>query len=389
MVNKLTAAALRKLLPNKKISDGGGLYVFTDHKGAGSWRFLFTFKGKRCRMSLGRLRDVTLVEARDLASDARRLVRGGTNPILARKEEKIVIPTFGKVSDELLASKASEWRSNIHQKQWERSLNVHASALRSMPVNQVDTAHILSVLKPIWREMPETATRLRQRIEAVLNAAKAQGYRSGENPAAWRGHLSHLLPKKQRVAQKHYAAMDYRLLPDFMTRLRQEETSASYALQFTIFTAARSGEVYWATWEEINFDEEIWTIPAERMKSGRAHRVPLSTACSKILNLMPRLNSNSYLFPGIGQGKPLSHVAMAKVLARLGESGVTPHGFRSSFRDWCGNETSYPREVAEAALAHVVGDAAEQAYRRSDALSKRRSLMEDWATYCLSAETLA
>lgn len=385
MVNKFTVAGLRKLPPNKKLADGGGLYVFTDNKASGHWRYLFTFKGRRCRMSLGSLRDVTLAEARELAADARRLVRSGVNPIEARRIEKRGCPTFGKVSDELLASKTSEWRNKKHREQWERSLNVMASPLRDMPVHEIDTSHILAVLKPMWVEKQETASRLRQRLEAVLNAAKAKGYRSGENPAAWRGHLAHLLPSKPRLAQQHHAAMDYKVVPKFMVQLYSEKTMAAYALQFAILTAARSGEVYGATWDEIDFDTAVWNLSAERMKSGRSHRVPISSHCLDLLRLVRKERRGDYVFSGQKKRQHLSHVSMAKVIKRLGVENATPHGFRSSFRDYCGNETNFPREVAEAALAHVIGDAAEQAYRRSDALDKRRALMEIWGKYCFSA----
>jgi integrase len=230
--------------------------------------------------------------------------------------------------------------------------------------------------------MPETASRLRGRFEAVLDAAKAQGYRSGENPAAWRGHLAHLLPKRAKLARGHHAAMDYRNLSPFTTQLRTCDTVAAMALEFCILTAARSGEVYGARWSEIDAAAKVWTVPAARMKGAREHRIPLSARARAIVEKMNDGKTCDYVFPSPRGAKPLSHVAMAKVMERLQIDGATVHGFRSAFRDWCGEATHFPREVAEAALAHVVGDKAEQAYRRGDALEKRRTMMEDWAMWC-------
>jgi integrase len=224
--------------------------------------------------------------------------------------------------------------------------------------------------------------RLRQRLEAVLNAAKVQGHRSGENPAAWRGHLAHILPSRQKVERGHYAAMPYDRVPEFMARLRATDTVAARGLEFAILTAARSGEVYGARWSEFDADGKVWTIPGQRMKAGEPHRVPLSDRAAAIVAERRKVKENDFVFPGIKPNKGLSHVMFAKTLSRLGEDEATPHGFRSSFRDWAGNETPFPREVAEAALAHTVGDKAEQAYRRGDALEKRRALMEAWGSYC-------
>ncbi|NBS35521.1 MAG: integrase, partial [Methylocystaceae bacterium] len=232
-----------------------------------------------------------------------------------------------------------------------------------------------------WLETPESASRLRQRIEAVLNAAKAKGLRSGDNPATWRGHLEHLLPKRSMLTRGHFAALDYQHIPAFMAELIKIDSVGARALEFTILTAARSSETYGATWSEIDLNSKVWTIPANRMKSGREHRVPLLPRSINILTLQSNRRISDFVFPGQRRGKPLSHVAMAKVIDRMGVVGATVHGFRSSFRDWAGNETYFPREVCEAALAHVVGDASEQAYRRGDALEKRRSLMSEWECY--------
>jgi integrase len=312
------------------------------------------------------------------------MLRAGINPIEAKRAAKISKQSkrlFGDVADDLIKSKSAEWRNEKHREQWRVSLEKGASALRSRYVDSIDTAEILEVLKPIWLETPESASRLRQRIEAVLNAAKAKGLRSGDNPATWRGHLEHLLPKRPSLTRGHYAALDYQHIPAFMAELIKIESVGARALEFTILTAARSSETYGAIWSEIDLNSKVWTIPANRMKSGREHRVPLLPRSINILTLQSNRRISDFVFPGQRRGKPLSHVAMAKVIDRMGVVGATVHGFRSSFRDWAGNETHFPREVCEAALAHVVGDASEQAYRRGDALEKRRALMSEWECY--------
>jgi integrase len=252
-------------------------------------------------------------------------------------------------------------------------------------VDEIDTAAILDVLKSLWTAKPETASRLRGRIEAVLDAAKAQGHRSGENPAAWRGHLAHLLAKRTVLSRGHHAALPYADLPAFMAELRDRDAMAALALEFCILTATRSGEVLGAEWAEIDLTAKVWTIPAARMKAAREHRVPLSDRAHAILAKLAEAKTSAFVFPGQRAGKPLSNMAMEMVLRRMKRDAVTVHGFRSAFRDWAGNETSFPREIAEAALAHVVGDKAEQAYRRGDALEKRRALMSAWASHCETA----
>jgi integrase len=336
-------------------------------------------------MGLGSVADgVGLAEARAARDEARRVLRSGRNPIEARRESARIgasKPTFGQVADALLEAKSREWRNEKHRDQWRIALVETAAPLRSRPVDEIGTEAVLAVLKPLWQEKPETASRLRGRIEAVLDAAKAQGHRVGENPARWRGHLSHLLPKRGKLTRGHHAAMAYQDVPAFMTRLRQVDTIAARALEFAILTAARSGEVYGARWSEIDPESKVWIMPANRTKAGREHRVPLCDQAVRIIERLAPLRTSEFVFAGHRKGKPLSHVAMAKVLDRMGVEGATVHGFRSAFRDWAGNETHFAREVAEAALAHVVGDAAEQAYRRGDALEKRRALMTAWEQY--------
>lgn len=250
------------------------------------------------------------------------------------------------------------------------------------PIGDVDTAKVLSVLQPLWLARPETALRLRGRIEAVLDYARAHRYREGENPGRWRGHLDKLLPKRQKLTRGHHKAMAYAEVPGFVAGLRERGSIAAMALEFLILTAARSGEVLGARWDEIDFEAKIWTVPADRMKAAKEHRVPLSARALAILKALDEARMGEFIFPGQKRGEPLSNMAFAAVLRRMKVEGVTVHGFRSAFRDWCGEETSFPREVAEAALAHVAGDATERAYRRGDALEKRRKLMKAWAAYC-------
>jgi integrase len=280
-----------------------------------------------------------------------------------------------------VASMAGRWRNEVHRGQWAMTLTRYTEEIRSMPVNMIDTAEVLRVLKPIWQKRPETASRLRGRIERVLDAAQARGFRKRENPARWRGHLDTLLPPRQKLTRGHHAAMPYHQLPVFIARLLDRDGVAARALEFVILTAARSGEVLGLRWSEIDGESKVWTVPAARIKAGREHRVPLSPRALAIIEAMRAVRVSEFVFPGHIPGRPLGEMALHMVLKRM-EVPYTVHGFRSSFRDWCGEVTSFPREVAEAALAHVVGDETERAYRRGDALEKRRKLMEAWATYC-------
>jgi integrase len=384
-VKKLSARGIATNAEPGRHSDGEGLYLNVTPSGARSWLFMWKKDGKRREMGLGSAGSVSLARARELASECRAQVAAGLDPIQVRDaadKTKSGTPTFGAIADALIASKEVEWRNPKHRAQWRMTLTKYAAPLRPRPVDEIDTEAVLSVLKPLWQTKPETASRLRGRIEAVLDAARAQGHRSGENPAAWRGHLAHIFPKRGKLGRGHHAAMPYAEVPAFMARLRQQETIPALALEFCILTAARSGEVLGARWSEIDMAAKVWTVPAERMKAGREHRVPLCERAVNILDRLAKAMINDFVFPGHRQGKPLSRAAMADVIDRMGVEGATVHGFRSAFRDWAGNETHFAREVAEAALAHVVGDAAEQAYRRGDALEKRRTLMAAWAAYC-------
>ena len=337
-------------------------------------------------MGLGRFPDVSLAEARALRDEASRALRSGRNPIEERRTAKLATSarqTFGAIADRLFESKVRELRSKRSLDQWRASLVEAVAGLRARPVDEIDTEAVLALIRPLWLKRPKNADRLRGRIEAVLDAARAGGHRTGENPARWRGHLEHLLPRPPKLARGHHAAMSYDELPAFMKRLRGVDTVSARALEFAILTAGRSGEVYGARWPEIDLGGRVWIIPATRMKAAREHRVPLSDRALAVLDELAEVKINEFVFPGHRPGKPLSHAAMAKVMSRLGAQDVTVHGFRSSFRDWAGNETHFPREIAEGALAHIVGDKAEQAYRRGDALEKRRRMMDAWANWCV------
>lgn len=385
-LNRLPPKAALTVSKPGRHADGGGLYLVVSPAGTKKWVFRFRWRSKLSDMGLGSASVVSLAKARERAADARRLLSENINPIEA-KRATAGTPTFGEAADAYVRSQSPQWRNPKHRAQWQATLTREAAVLRPLKVDEIHTAHVLQVLKPIWTKKAETAARLRGRIERVLDAAKAQGFRSGENPARWRGHLDHLLPKRHKLTRGHHAALDFMAVPDFIKELRQRDAVASLALEFTILTAARSGEVRGAKWAEVDLVGEVWTVPAARTKAGREHRVPLSGAAVSVLQ-RARLLSNGapdeYLFPGNKIGGPLSDAAFSALLKRMGKGSgaITPHGFRSSFRDWAGEATNFPRELAELSLAHVVGDATERAYRRGDALARRRELMDAWARHC-------
>jgi integrase len=388
-MGKLTDREVRTAKPGKH-GDGDGLQLVVsppteaNPKGARKWVLRFMQGRKAREMGLGSYPDVGLAEARDKAFAERKKARSGVDPIAERKkapEKAAAIPTFGELADEIADQLAEGFRNEKHKAQWRMTLKVYAEPLRAKPVNAIDTEDVLGVLKPLWQTKPETASRLRGRVEKVLNAAKAKGLRSGENPAAWRGHLENLLPRQSKLTRGHHAALDYAKLPAFMADLREREAVAARCMEFAILTAARSGEALGARWQEIDETARVWTVPPDRMKAGREHRVPLTDRALDILAEMKRARVSDFIFPGQQRDRPLSVMAMEMVLRRMSVE-VTVHGFRSTFRDWAGNETHFPRELAEHALAHVIGDKAEQAYRRGDALEKRRALMSAWDAFC-------
>jgi integrase len=379
-LNKLTHQKISRAGPGR-YGDGGGLALLVSKSPDGSlnrkWIFRFTWRGKVTEHGLGGY-GTTLTEARAKAAEARRMVRNGVNPIAAKKavREHKATPTFGKCAMALIAAKQSEWRSDVHRKQWVTTLQTHAAPIWNTPVDQIDTAAVLGVLQPVWATIPETASRLRGRIEAVIDAARAKGFIGANeaNPARWKGHLDHLLARRTQLSRGHHAAIDYRDVPAFLATISQVATVPAMALQFLILTASRAGEVLGAKWAEITGN--VWTIHASRMKSGREHRVPLPERAMEIISKLAETRHSHFVFPG-RYGR-LSRSAMTVLVP----TGFTLHGFRSSFRDWAGEETNFPRELAETCLAHSYGDATERAYRRGDALEKRRKLMDDWAAYC-------
>jgi integrase len=389
-IHKLTARAAETILKPGRHSDGGGLYLSNSAGGRRRWVFLYTWRGKLREAGLGSASKagVSLKAAREKAAEGRAMVKAGVDPLAEwNKADPEEVPTFGKTADDFLAAHAGGWRNDKHKAQWAMTLTRYCEAILNTPVDAIDTEAVLSVLKPLWARAPETASRLRGRIEQILDAAKARGFigHNEANPARWRGHLDKLLPKRAKLTRGHHAAMPYAEVPAFVAGLRERPATAARALEFAILTAARSGEALAARWDEIDFEGKIWTVPPTRTKAAREHRIPLTDRALAILEEMKAGRSGDYVFPGRRLGRPLSGMAFEMLLRRI-KSPFTAHGFRSSFRDWAGNETHYPRELAEHALAHVIGDKAEQAYRRSDALARRRELMDAWARHCEGAD---
>lgn len=380
LTNRLTDRGVRALREPGLHADGDGLYLRIDQTGARRWVLIFHMAGKRREMGLGSLSDVGLGEARSKAEGARIQVRNGEDPIKARKVAALPVADrkFSAVAGALMDELEKGWKSKKSRPQWEASLQQHAPAIWAADVDAVDTEMVLAALRPIWTSLPETATRVRSRIERVLDAARVRGLRTGENPARWRGHLSSLLTGARRV-KGHHAAMPYGEVPALMALLKTRESVSAAALRFLILTAARSGEVRGATPEEVR--GSVWVVPGARMKGGKEHRVPLTDDALDAIATIPTIAQTSLLFPGMNG--PMSDMTIAKVLKANGITNATPHGFRSAFRDWAGDCTGYPRELIEEALAHQVGNAVERAYRRSDALEKRRALMVAWADFCM------
>ena len=381
-MGRLTARKVETAKPGVYL-DGQGLRLIVGATGSRKWVFRFMRRGRSQEMGLGGAA-VSLAMARERTADARRMLAAGQNPVEEARLARAGRPTFGRVADDFVSAKQTEWRNAKHRAQWEMTLQRYCAPLRSRPVDEIDTAAVLEVLKPLWASVPETASRVRGRIETVLDAARARGLigQHEANPARWRGHLDKLLPKRQKLTRGHHAAMPFADVPKFMVLLRKRDAVAALALEFTILTAARTGETLGARWDEIDLKQGVWTVPATRMKGGRAHRVALSRRALTVLKRLDEVRTGPYIFPGQRPDKPLSGMAMEMTLRRMKADDVTVHGFRSSFCDWCGEVSTFPREVAEAALAHVAGDQTERAYRRGDALEKRRELMEAWASYC-------
>lgn len=373
-------------------ADGGGLYLQVTTTGARTWILRYKLAGRRRDMGLGSAAVVTLADARDKAAEAMRQVKAGVDPIDSKRTaaaekaaEASKLMTFRQCAEAMIESRRAGWKSPKHAGQWVATLEAYAfPKLGALPVGAVDTNLVVQVIEPLWATKTETASRLRGRIEATLDYAKVRGFRVGENPARWRGHLDQILPAKGKVARvEHHASLPYEEMPAFWPRLQVQDGLGARALELAILTAGRSGEVLGATWDEVDLDARLWTIPAGRMKASAEHRVPLTEPALALLRKLATIRTGAYVFPGQRVGKPLSNMAMAMVLRRMGLD-VTPHGFRSTFRVWAAEKTRFPDAVVEAALAHTIDDKVVAAYQRSDLLNKRVELMRAWAAFCAS-----
>lgn len=382
--NKLTAIRVERIKAKGRYSDGGGLYLRVSPALNKSWVFRSVRDGIATEVGLGPFPLVSLSIAREQAAECRRFVVTGLNIKAERERTRARKKTFGEIADEYLKIMAPRWTYEKTRWQWRSTLNDFCGSIRKRRVSDIDTDDILRLLRPIWEEKPETAGRIRMRLESVLDYARTKGHRDGENPARWRGHLANLLPARQKLSRGNHPAMSYNDVPGFVRRLQSLDTISARGLELLILTACRTTEVREARWSEVDFEGKVWTIPAERMKARVAHRVPLTKEMLAILRPLHGTRMSDFIFPGQKSRMPLSNMAFKSVMKRLAVTDATPHGFRSSFRDWCGDCTEFPREVAEAALAHKVGNAVEQAYRRSDALEKRRELMAAWSLHCCS-----
>jgi integrase len=397
--SRLTSLKVERARERGMYADGGGLYLRVTEDGTKNWIYRYMLDGRPRWMGLGPLALYGLQEARAQALEARQLRHKGIDPIDTRRVRRAKARldaakaiTFKECAESYIKAHRAGWRNGKHAGQWEATLKTYAEpTVGALPVQGVDTALVLKILEPLWTTKPETANRLRGRIENILDFAKAREWRDGENPARWRGHLDKLLPARSKVRKvEHHAALPYADLPAFLMRLREHQATAAQALEFAILTAARTGEVIAARWSEIDMAGKVWTVPVNRMKAGKEHRVPLSERALAILEAAkpPRDAGDigpKFIFAGGKPGLPLSNMAFLMLLRRMNRDDLTAHGFRSTFRDWCAERTSFPSEVAEMALAHAVADKVEAAYRRGDLFEKRRRLMEAWAEFLARA----
>ncbi|MEM7289302.1 MAG: integrase arm-type DNA-binding domain-containing protein, partial [Pseudomonadota bacterium] len=375
-IHKLNDRAVRSANKSGAIADGGGLYLRVKSSGSKSWSFRWKKGGKKTEkghvipneIGLGPYPAVSLLDARRRAAEFREILASGGDPRSAKA--KSTEPTFAECISMFLQAKEGEWSNEKHRQQWRNTLGQYCSSLSDRNVASIGLSDVLAVLQPIWNEKPETASRLRGRIERVLSYAQTRGWRTDSNPAVWRGNLENVLPRPRKLYRGHHKAMAWQEVPEFVAKLEGHQALAARALQLVIFTVCRSGEVLNAEWSEFDLENGIWTIPAERMKARHQHRVPLTDATTELLVPLSDLRLNDWVFPGQKKGRPLSGMSMEMLLRRMKVTDATVHGFRSSFRDWAGDETNHPREVAEECLAHRIGNLAERAYRRSDALEK-------------------
>ena len=394
--DRLNALQVAKLAKPGYYIDGAGLYLQVSPSGSKSWVMRYVLAGRAREMGLGSFVTFTLAEARHRARDARKLLADGVDPIAARAELVLqkrltdaTVITFDAAAAAFIESNSAGWRNAKHGDQWRNTLATYASpVIGALPVSKIETAHVLRILSPIWASKTETGTRVRGRIEKILDWAKVQGYRTGENPAAWRGHLQQALPPPSKVAAAgHHAALPWAEIGSFMTALRAAQGAGARAMEMIILTATRTSEVLNAKWAEFDLDAALWVIPKERMKGFREHRVPLSAA---VLAVLQKARAESvggeYVFTN-SKGNALSNMVCLQTLKRMGRGDLTVHGFRSTFRDWTAEATAYPRDVCEMALAHAIEDKSEAAYRRGDLIEKRRALMSDWGKFCGTVRT--
>ncbi|MDR6535585.1 phage integrase central domain-containing protein [Variovorax soli] len=388
-IGALRVSRLAKQPGRHAVGGVAGLHLLVKSNGNAAWLLRSLVGGKRKDIGLGGYPDVTLAGAKEAARRSRDLIVQGVDPVEQRRQARALLmaenakaKTFADCATMFIDAKGDEWRNPKHRQQWENTLKTYAEpVLGELMVRDISLAHVLEVVEPIWKTKTETATRVRGRIEAVLDWAAVRGYREGDNPARWKGHLEQLLPKPSKVSKvDHHPAVPVDEASAFLEALRRMEGMGARALEFLILTAARSGEVRGATWDEIDMDARLWTVPADRMKAKRVHRVPLSKQAIRVLEALPKIEGGKLLFPG-AKGKPLSLMSISAVMRRMGLEAV-PHGFRSTFRDWAAERTNFPRELAEMALAHTIESKVEAAYRRGDLLVKRSQMMQAWADFC-------
>jgi len=407
-MHKLSARRVETIKASGWHGDGGGLWLRIDSSGSRKWVSAWERSKRRREMGLGAASDITLATARELAAEARALLAQGLDPIEERRakeaeqeapaatddaaDEISSVPTFGQFADTYIDAHEDGWKNPKHRQQWRNTIKTHAKSLLNKPVDTITSDDVVTVLRPIWRKVPETAGRLRGRIENILDAAKASKHivSPWENPARWRGNLIHLLPRRPKKSQvKHHAAMPYDDLPDFMGKLQRRPATAARALELTILCATRTNETLKMTWSELDLEQAVWTVPGDRMKMGIEHRVPLPSKAVELLKAQAstsNLAPDAYVFPGQKPGKPLSQMAMTMVLRRMNLGHFTVHGMRSCFRDYMGDMTDHPESLVEQALAHQIGDETTRAYRRGDAFIKRRSLMQEWQDFLLPVQ---
>jgi integrase len=392
-INSLTALKIKQKLKPGLYSDGLGLYLQVRSDTSKSWIFRYRVNGKLRDMGLGPLHSLSLADAREKAAACRSMRLNGLDPIDERRRKEqsetvdaVPVITFAQCAEAYIAAHRASWKNGKHAEQWSSTLKTYAyPVFKDIPVGGIDKDLVYKVLQPIWNTKNETASRLRGRIERVMAWAGAMGYRTGDNPALWKGHLEFLLAKRSSVAPiVHHAAMPINDTPAFIGLLQRQETVTAYAFEFCILTATRTSETIGMRWDEIDNDGAMWTIPGERMKAGRDHRVPLSDRAQAIIAEMKKIHISDFVFPGRVTDRPLSTMAFLELLRRLGRTDITAHGFRSTFRDWAAERTDFPNEVVEMALAHTISNKVEAAYRRGDLFEKRRALAQAWTDFCAS-----